>query len=226
MVSRAHKALDSDAPVLVIGLGRFGSAVALELTAQGQDVMAIERDRTLVQRYSGLLTHVIEADATDPDALRQVGADEFSVAVVGVGTSIESSVLITVNLVDLDIEHVWAKAITPSHGTILKRIGAKHVIFPEQDAGERTAHLLSGKMLDFMEFSQGFAIAQIYTPDGFAEKSLQQLQLRTRFGITVVGVRSGDSEVLNATPDTVLQEHDTLIIAGPSERLERFADRH
>ena len=135
-------------PVLVVGLGRFGSATALQLIQQGREVLGVERDAALVQKMSGQLTHVVEADATDIDALRQLGAAEFSSAVVGVGTSIESSVLTTANLVDLGIDRIWAKAISPAHGKILARIGAHHVIFPEADAGRRTAHLVSGRLLD------------------------------------------------------------------------------
>jgi trk system potassium uptake protein TrkA len=116
--------------VLLIGLGRFGAAVGEQLVAQGREVMAIERDPALVQKWAGSLTHVVEADATDIETLRQLGAQEFATAVVGVGTSIESSVLITVNLVDLGVAHIWVKAITPAHGKILRRIGAHHVIFP------------------------------------------------------------------------------------------------
>ncbi len=153
-----------NAPVLVIGLGRFGASTAEQLVKQGREVLAIERDRNLVQKWSSVLTHVVEADATNIDALRQLGAQEFSSAVVGVGTSIESSVLITVNLVDLGIEHLWVKAITPSHGKILTRIGANHVIYPEADAGVRAAHLVSGRMLDFIEFDDDFAIVKMYPP--------------------------------------------------------------
>ncbi|SFV19988.1 potassium channel family protein, partial [Micrococcus terreus] len=155
---------DPHAPVLVIGLGRFGSAVAEQLVDQGREVMAIERDPALVQRFAGTLTHVVEADATNVEALRQLGAQEFSTAVVGVGTSIESSVLITVNLVDLGIGHIWVKAITPAHGKILRRIGANHIIFPEHDAGVRAAHLVGGRMLDFIEFDDDFAIVKMYPP--------------------------------------------------------------
>ena len=126
----------------MIGLGRFGSATAEQLVKQGREVLAIERDPNLVQKASGILTHVVQADATNIDALKQLGAQEFSSAVVGVGTSIESSVLITVNLVDLGIEHLWVKAITSAHGKILTRIGANHVIYPEADAGRRAAHLV------------------------------------------------------------------------------------
>ena len=147
--------------MLVIGLGRFGSATAEQLVKQGREVLAIEKDQQLVQKWSGVLTHVVEADATNIDALRQLGAQEFPAAVVGVGTSIEASVLITANLVDLNIDNLWVKAITPSHGKILKRIGANHVIYPEAEAGQRAAHLVGGLMLDIIVFDDGFAIVNM-----------------------------------------------------------------
>ena len=128
-----------NAPVLVIGLGRFGSAVAAQLRLQNKEVLAIEKDPELVQKWSGVLTHVVSADATDIDTLHQLGADDFGSAVVGVGTSVEASVLITANLVDIGVERIWAKAITPAHGKILERIGAHHVVYPEADAGRRAS---------------------------------------------------------------------------------------
>ena len=211
--------------MLLIGLGRFGSAVAEQLIHQGREVMAIEKDRTLVQRYSGVLTHVVEADATDIDALTQLGAEDFSVAVVGVGTSIESSVLITVNLVDLGLEHVWAKAITPSHGTILRRIGAHHVIYPEHDAGVRTAHLVSGRMLDFIEFNDGYAIVKMYPPADVVGKPLGDARIRTKFGVTVVGVKSPGEAFVNAQPDTIIGPKDVIIVSGHAEKIEKLAER-
>ncbi|MGO1181714.1 MAG: potassium channel family protein [Micrococcaceae bacterium] len=211
--------------MLIIGLGRFGSAVAEQLTHQGREVMAIEKDRILVQRYSGVLTHVVEADATDLDALQQLGADDFSVAVVGVGTSIESSVLITVNLVDLGIDHVWAKAITPAHGTILRRIGAHHVIYPEHDAGVRTAHLVSGRMLDFIEFNDGYAIVKMYPPADIVGKPLGDARIRTKFGVTVVGVKSPGEAFVNAQPDTIIGPKDVIIVSGHAEKIEKLAEK-
>ena len=106
----------SNTAVLVIGLGRFGSALAAELVASGQDVMAVERDRSIVQHYIDDFTTVVQADATDLDALEQLGVEQFETAVVGIGTSIENSVLTVANLVDLGVTHIWAKATTRSHG--------------------------------------------------------------------------------------------------------------
>ncbi|THJ68401.1 TrkA family potassium uptake protein [Arthrobacter echini] len=214
-----------NAPVLVIGLGRFGAATAQQLVRQGREVLAIERDPQLVQKFSSLLTHVVEADATNIDALRQLGAQEFSAAVVGVGTSIESSVLITANLVDLGIAHLWVKAITPSHGKILKRIGANHVIYPEADAGQRAAHLVGGRMLDFIEFDDGFAIVKMYPPKETQGFTLAESSVRSKYGVTVVGVKSPGEDFTYARPETKVSGRDMLIVSGHVDLLERFAGR-
>lgn len=149
-----------DAGVLVIGLGRFGSSLAMTLDRLGQDVLAIERSPALVAHFSDRLP-IVEADASNPEALDQVGAKDFSIAVVGVGTSLEASVLITGNLVDLGTPQIWAKAVSAEHGRILQRIGAHHVVFPESDAGNRVAHLVSGKLLDYIEIEDGFTIVKM-----------------------------------------------------------------
>ncbi|BBE23897.1 potassium transporter [Arthrobacter sp. MN05-02] len=214
-----------NAPVLVIGLGRFGAATAEQLVRQGREVLAIERDPQLVQKFASTLTHVVEADATNLDALRQLGAQEFSAAVVGVGTSIESSVLITANLVDLGIDHLWVKAITPSHGKILKRIGANHVIYPEADAGQRAAHLVGGRMLDFIEFDDGFAIVKMYPPKETKGFTLAESSVRSKYGVTVVGVKSPGEDFTYARPDTKVSGRDMLIVSGHVDLLERFAGR-
>lgn len=215
---------NADGPVLIIGLGRFGAALAEELTASGQDLMAVEFDRTIVQRYSGEFTTVVQADATDLTALEQLGAGQFDVAVVGIGTSIENSVLTVANLVDLGVKTIWAKAITRAHGEILHRIGAAQVIFPEQDAGERTAHLLAGTMRNFTEFSPGYALANIVTPRALANKPLQKLRIKDRFGVTVVAMEQ-HGEFHNVYPETELTEGQNMIVAGPTERVDTFAKR-
>lgn len=217
-------AKQSDSPVLIIGLGRFGAALAQELTASDQDLMAVEVERNIVQRYSGDFTSVVQADATDVTAMEQLGAGQFEIAVVGIGTSIENSVLTVANLVDLGVETIWAKAITRAHGEILRRIGAAHVIFPEQDAGERTAHLLAGTMRNFTEFSPGYALANITTPAALAGKSLHTLQIKDRFGVTVVAVEH-HNEFQNVYPETELTEGQNMIVAGPTDRVDTFAKR-
>lgn len=217
---RSHRA-----PVLVIGLGRFGTATAVQLVRQNQEVLAIEKDPALVQKWSGDLTHIVEADATDMNALRQLGAHEFTAAVVGVGTSVEASVLITANLVDLGIERIWAKAITPSHGKILSRIGAHKVVYPESDAGARVAHLLSGRLLDFIELDDDFAIVKMYPPKETHGFTLAESDVRSKYGVTIVGVKSPGEEITYATPETRVSSRDLLIVSGQVDLIERFAAR-
>ena len=213
----------ADAPALVIGLGRFGGATANQLTTLNRDVLAVDEDMTLVQEWADKVTHAVQADARSIDALRQIGAGDFEVAVVAVGSSIEASVLITANLVDLGIPQIWAKAISHSHGTILTRIGAHHVIYPEAEAGERVAHLLSGRLLDYIEFDDDFAIVKLRAPKSMVGMTLAAAQVRKKYGITVLGVKAPGSEFTYATADTVVSDDDVIIASGNIADLEALA---
>jgi len=212
-----------NAPVLVIGLGRFGAATAGQLDRLDREVLAVDADAGLVQKWSERVTHAVQADARNIDALRQIGAQEFSIAVVAVGSSIEASVLITANLVDLKIPQIWAKAISQSHGKILSRIGANHVIYPEAEAGERVAHLVSGRMIDFIEFDDDFALVKMYPPKPIRGIPLSESQVRKKYGITVVGVKAPGKDFTYATPETVISNHDLIIVSGNSTDIEKFA---
>ena len=150
--------------VLVIGLGRFGSTAALELHRLGHKVVAVEKDPQQAENFSTRLDRVILADATQPQAIEACRASAFKLAVIGIGSSIEASVLTAGNLVDAGIPSVWAKAVTPEHARILGRIGVHHVVMPEADSGHRVAHLVNGRMQDYIEFEDGYAIVKIAPP--------------------------------------------------------------
>jgi trk system potassium uptake protein TrkA len=216
-----------DAPggaILVIGMGRFGSRLALRVESLGRDVLAVEKDPDLIRRWSGRIP-LVEADATDPDALEQLGAQDFPVSVVGVGTAIEASVLITSNLVDLGTTQVWAKAISTEHARILQRIGAHNVVLPEADAAERVAHLVSGKLLDYIEFEDGFTIVKMRPPKETIGFTLGKLELRRKYGVTVIGVKSPGTEFEYANDHTRISAEDLLIVSGDTTLLDRFASR-
>lgn len=213
-----------DGAVLVIGLGRFGSAIASTLDDLGREVLALEKDPDLVQRWSHRF-HIIESDATNADALEQAGARDFSVAVVGVGTALESSVLVTANLVDVGMQQIWAKAISRSHGRILRRIGAHHVVYPEFDAGARVAHMVSGKMLDYIEMEDGFSIIKMYPPRDIQGFAISESRVRERFGVTIIGVKSPGQSFEYTQPETRIGPEDIIIVSGDSGLLEAFANR-
>lgn len=210
--------------VLVIGLGRFGAAVADTLDTMDVEVLAVERDPDLVERWSKRIP-VVEADAADPRALEQLGAKEFSSAVVGVGTSLESSVLITGNLVDIGMPQIWAKAVTVEHARILRRIGAHHIVFPESDAGARVAHTVGGGMLDYIEIDGVFTIVKMRPPLETHNFTLAQLGLRDKYGVQVIGVMSPGGEFEYGSKDTVIHADDILVVGGDGELVERFAQR-
>jgi trk system potassium uptake protein len=209
--------------VLVVGLGRFGSALAEDLQKLGHDVLAVDMSFDLVQQYSDRLTHVTQVDATSEAAMRQIGAHEVDIAVVAIGTGIEASLLSTGVLVDLGIREIWAKAITTPHGRLLERVGANHVVYPERDTGRRVAHLLSGRLMDYIEFDDGYAIVKMRAPQEAWDKTLAESALRTRYGVTIVGVKRPGETFTHALPDTQVRRSDLLIVSGPEQAIEKFA---
>lgn len=219
MVDRKKK----NSAVLVIGLGRFGAATAGELDRLDRDVLAVDENMELVQKWSERITHAVQADVTKIEALEQIGARDFTTAVVAVGSSIEASVLITANLVDLGVEQIWAKAISRSHGKILERIGANHVIYPEAEAGERVAHLLSGQLLDFVEIDPDFAIVKLHPPRVLAGKTLTDSGVRGSFKVTVVGVKKPGNSFTFATAETFIEGGDEILVSGHPTDIEKFA---
>lgn len=210
--------------MLVVGLGRYGSALALELVRRGTEVLAIDNRSRVVESLAGRLTHVVTADATDPEALQQLNAAEYYRAVVAIGTDVEGSVLATSLLSELGIDDIWAKAVSAQHGRILQRVGAHHVVFPENDMGERTAHLVSGRMLDYVEIDRNFAMVQTTPSREFVGVPLGETRLRSKYGVTIVAVKSQGEDFTYATADTVLTYDDTIAVVGKTEDIERFTD--
>jgi trk system potassium uptake protein TrkA len=211
--------------VVVLGLGRFGTSLALELVRRGTDVLGIDSDPRVVQRFADDLTHAVVADTTDPEAMRQLDVPEFERAVVGIGNDLEASILTTAVLVDLAIPQIWAKAISRQHGRILERIGAHHVVLPEHEMGERVAHLVTGRMMDYIEFEDDFAMVKTVPPRDILGKPLSATRVRARDRITVVGVKRPGEDFTYATQDTVVQPGDLVIVSGKVNDVEAFADR-
>ena len=208
---------------LVIGLGRFGGALAQDLAEHGFDVLGVDVDGKLVQSYSGVLTHVVEADTTSLQAMKQLGAADFGTAVVAIGTDIEASILTTSVLVDLKVPKIVAKAISGPHGKILERVGAHRVIFPERDMGLRVARSLAGRdVIDYMELDPGFVLLETHAPPELVGKTLADAEVRRRYKLTVVSVKSQDEPATYATPETMIREGDILVVAGETKCVEEF----
>lgn len=216
---------DDTNQIVVIGLGRFGSSLAAELVRRGSEVLALDSRPNVVQRYADELTHTAVADSTDPESLRQLGVHQFKRAVVAIGTELEASILTTSLLADFGIPHIWAKATSRQHGRILERVGAHHVVLPEHEMGERVAHLVNGRMLDYIELAEHYALIKTHAPAEAVGNTLGELKLRSKYGVTVVGIKRPGEDFTYATADTTVDQQDMLIVAGTTTQVEAFAER-
>jgi trk system potassium uptake protein TrkA len=215
---------DGTESVIVVGLGRFGTAVARTLVDLDIEVLGLDINRTLVNRWADELTACRELDATDPAALQEIGVERFDVAVVAIGDNIEASILATAALVDLGVGVVWTKAITAEHGRILERIGAHHVVFPEHEMGRRVAHVVSGHVVDYFQLDEDFVIAEVTAPDWAIDRTLADSSIRSSHGVTVVCVRHQGGHFTNAEAGTMIADGDLLVVAGQKEQIRAFAE--
>ncbi len=213
----------SDDQTIVIGLGRFGRALAGTLTRLGNEVLGVDASPRVVQACAVDMTHVVQADATDVEALRQIGAADFGRAAVAIGTDIEASILATYALVNLGVPRIWAKAVTVEHGAILERVGAHRVVFPELEMGERVAHTMVGRTVDYVELDEDFVLVETTAPRELVGRALGDAGLRERHGMTVVAVKPEGGAFGDPTPETLIGAGDLLVVAGRRERAEAFA---
>ncbi len=209
------------ANVAVIGLGRFGSALATELVNSGHQVLGIDSDERIVQHLAPTLTHVVSADTTDEENLRELGIADMDSAVVAIGADLEASILTASLLLQLGVKKVWAKANSASHGRILKQIGVHEVIFPEYEMGRRVAHQVSGESLDYVRIDEDFVMVKTYVPQVFEDMPLSEAKIRATYGVTVVAQNDG-SGYKPAFPETVLRKGNTIVVAGPKGPLDKF----
>ncbi len=221
----------------VIGLGRFGFSVATTLAEKGQQVIAIDKREGLVQDLMDNVTKAVCLDASDEKAMKSVGVQNVDVAVCGIGTDLEASILVTLLLKDLGIPVVVCKADSLEHKKVLKKIGATKVILPEKDIGERIAETLisiSDKVLDHIGLSGDASIIELIAPEGFVGETLRNLSIRANYGVNVIAIKKktkaaedgGDSEeeTINIAPqaDDVIVKGDILVVFGENDKLEIF----
>ncbi|WP_433535837.1 potassium channel family protein [Micromonospora sp. CA-249363] len=211
--------------VVVIGLGRFGCHLAGSLARMEREVLAVDRNPDQVQRFSAQFDRVVQADATEEGALRQLGVASFGRAVVAIGASVEASVLTVLALVELGLPQIWARATSQKHAKILSSVGAHHVIFPEAETGDRVAHLIVSRLLDFIEFDDDFAIATVRVPPSLVGRTLHDLRPHERDGVRVIGAKVPGERFRYASDDTALVDGGVLVVEGGIDQVQRFAGR-
>lgn len=213
----------------VIGLGRFGSAMASTLAELGHEVVGIDGDPEKVRQLADVISQAVELDATDERALKAIGVQDVDVAIVSIGENIESSLLVVMQLKELGIKTIVAKAVTPLHGRILEKLGVSRVIFPEREMAIRVAHsLVMPNVIDYIELSKDFSIVELPAPKAFVGQTLKQLELRPRYGLTLIAIKrraqAGGPEITNVAPtaDERIAEGDTLSLLGSNERIAQL----
>ena len=212
---------------LVIGLGRFGAAVARELSALGQEVLALDVDAENVQHIADEVTQAIQGDAQDEAVLRSVGARNFDCCVVAVGADMGASILITMMLKEMGAKKIIAKAMTPIHARVLERVGADRVVLPEIDMGQRLAQrLVRTNVVDYIGVSDEFSIVEIHPPKSWVGHSLGQLGVRARHKINVLAIRhgAGGQVDVNPQPDKVIGADDLLIVIGTNKQVDSVVE--
>jgi trk system potassium uptake protein TrkA len=208
---------------VIIGLGRFGTSLAMTLNAYHHDVLAIDTETKRVQQVSHILPHVLQLDATDIDALREAGVEAFDTGVVCIGTDFEANLLATVSLRKLGVRRVITKARTTTQQDILQRIGADEVILPEHEAGVRLGRRLAAiDFVDFLELSDDKGVVEIVTPDHLVGKSLKEAEIRQQYGLAVVAIRRGDDVIISPRAEQVIHENDILVVLGRIANCERL----
>lgn len=214
---------------VVIGLGRFGQAVAEQLIALGGEVLAIDNDMSTVNEIANDVTQAVCADAKDENVLKTLGVRNYDCAVIAIGDNISDSVLITMNVKELGIKNIVCKAKDAQHKRVLERIGADSVIIPEYEAGKKMAYsLISQRMIDIIDISSEYSIVDINVPKSWIGKTIEQLSVRKKYGVNIVAIKNGNDEndvTINPAPDYAFRETDIVALVGKSQHIRKISEK-
>lgn len=208
---------------VVIGLGRFGAAVAERLYELGNEVMAIDQHAENVQRIESRVTYAAVADARDEDVLRSLGVRSYDCAVVGIGGDLAASIIITLNLKQLGVPQIICKAMDERQKRALEKVGADRALIPERESGAKLAQTLtSTSILDFFELSNEYGIAELPTPTSWAGKTLRELNVRAKFAVNVIAAKEDGKVNVSLGPDQLLSKDAILVVVGSNEQIAKL----
>lgn len=208
---------------VVVGLGRFGESLAKTVYDLGHDVLVIDMDEEKIADIADYVTHAVQMDATDENALKKLGVSNFDVAIVTIGSDIQASVMSTLLMREMGVKYVIAKGHSDLHAKVLYKIGADKVILPEKDMGKRVAHnLISSNILDYIELSSEYSIMEIEAPDSWVQKSLRGLELRKKYGINVVAIKDGSRVNVSPGADEIIKKNDIIVALGSTKDLGKL----
>ncbi|WP_182480511.1 potassium channel family protein [Peribacillus asahii] len=207
----------------VIGLGRFGGSIVRTLAQEGMEVLAIDADEDRVNEFAKIASHAIVGDTTDENVLKSIGISNFDHVIVAIGENIQASILTTLMLKELGVDHVTVKAQNDYHEKVLRKIGADTVVHPERDMGRRIAHnIVSNNILDYLELSEDHSIVEIVASEKMSGKSIFDLNIRARYGLNIVAIKRGTNINVSPQAHDAINAGDILIVVGADTDISRF----
>lgn len=215
----------SDKQYVVIGLGIFGSTIATTLSEAGKEVLAIDRDMICVERLADVVTKAVVADGTDIDQLKMLGVQEFDVAIVAIGDKLEASILTVMNLKELGVKRIVAKARNKQFMQILYKVGADEVVRPERDMGEKIAkRLLRNRIVDLVELDGGYSVVEMRAPSMWVRQSIKQLNIRAKYDFNIIGIKKAGTGqlMMSINPDALIHEDDQFVLVANTKNIENF----
>ncbi len=211
---------------IVLGLGRFSSAVATTLVELGHEVLGVDNDEERVNELKDKITQVVQADITDERALKELGVKNFDTAIVGIGSDLETSILVTMMLKEMGVKYIIAKAQNNLHAKVLEKIGVDKIVFPERDMGRRIANnLITPNIKEHIELEPDYSIIEIEALPEFVDKNLTTLDLQNKYGISVLAIKTGNSLNISPRAKDVIKKDDFLIVIGETKRITELAGK-
>lgn len=211
---------------VVIGLGRFGGSVCKELYRLGHQVLAIDIKEEKVNAVLTDSTRAVIADASREEVLKLLGVGNFDYAVVAIGDNMQASIMCTLLLKEMGVENVWVKAQNANHKKVLAKIGADRVIQPEYDMGIRVANQIqSGKLQEYIELSEEYSISELDISKRLANKTLNELNIRAKYGCTILAIKNGDKVNISPSAEDKLYEGDMIVVIGKNNDIKRLEEK-
>ena len=205
---------------LIVGLGRFGRELARQLCAEGCEVLVMDTDNDLVQQMSGEVTHAVVGDGQDKEVLKALGARNFDCGVVAIGDNFGASVLVTMNMKELGVPYIVCKAHDETHRRVLEKLGADRILIPEKEIGVRLARSLAApNVLDYIELSAEYGIADVPVPQSWVGKTLKELNVRAKLGVNILAIRRDGGMNVSPAADDAFRTGDVVVVLGDSKAL-------
>jgi len=211
---------------IVLGLGRFGSAVATTLVELGHEVLGVDNDEERVDALKDKITQAVQADITEERVLKELGVKNFDAAIVSIATDLEASILVTMMLKEMGLKYIIAKALNNLHAKVLEKIGVDKIVFPERDMGARIARsLVTPNIKDYIELEPDYSVIEIEALPDFVDKTLSELDLRNKYGITVLAIKRDSSFNISPHAKDMIKKGDFLIVIGETKKITELASK-